>query len=229
MDEPVHGRHAAIYAVPAKRLPKSFYLGAGIAAVIHAGLAWYLIHQTFAIPNAEPPMDAGTIILEPLAPKPPVTPDKPKPSKAVPPFHDPVITTPVTETTPIAPQKDGVQTMTPPDVLPTVETPKPVADTGTPGDAIDVHWTRFPDANALADYYPPRAAEDEIEGSATVQCTVLNTAGQVSCVAIAETPGRYGFGAATVRMVQDKGRVDTTKGNATVGSILRQTVVWRLN
>jgi hypothetical protein len=48
-------------------------------------------------------------------------------------------------------------------------------------------------------------------------------------VAIAETPGRYGFGAATVRMVQDKGRVDTTRGNATVGSILQQTVVWRLN
>jgi hypothetical protein len=48
-------------------------------------------------------------------------------------------------------------------------------------------------------------------------------------VAVAESPGHYGFGIATVRMVQDKGRVDTTKGNATVGSILRQTVTWRLN
>lgn len=229
MDQPVHGRHAAIYAVPAKRLPKSFFVAAGVAALIHAGLAWYLIHQTFAIPKTETPSEGPIITIDTFKPQKPVTPDKPKPTKAVPPIHDPVITTHVIDTIPIAPQKNGVETVTPPDNLPIVETPKPTPDTGTTSSATEVHWARFPDADALASYYPPRAAEDEIEGSATVQCTVLNTAGQVSCVAVAESPGRYGFGIATVRMVQDKGRIDVTKGNATVGSILRQTVTWRLN
>jgi len=231
MDEPVHGRRAAVYAVAEKRLPKSFFVAASVAALIHAGLGWYLINQTFAPLKVEKVPDGGTIILEPLSPKQPVKPDKPKPVKPQLPIHRTPDTVAPADPIPLAPQKDGVQTLTPPDKLPVVEVPSVggAQSSASAAGATEVHWARFPDADALANYYPPRAAEDEIEGSATVQCTVLNTAGQVSCVAIAESPGRYGFGTATVRMVQDKGRVDTTKGNATVGSILRQTVVWRLN
>jgi protein TonB len=46
---------------------------------------------------------------------------------------------------------------------------------------------------------------------------------------LSEIPGNYGFGKATVRMVQDKGRVDTSQGNVKIGSILRTTVKWQLN
>lgn len=230
MDEPVRGRYAAVYAAPARRLPKSFYFGAGIAALMHAGLAWYLINQTFAIPAAERGADGPTIIIETFKKeKPVVTPDKPKPVKAALPIHDAPVTDKPTETIHVAPQKDGEQTLTPPEKLPVVEAPKGTSDTSSSATVIVAHWARFPDADALASYYPSRAAEDEIEGSATVQCTVLDTSGRVSCVAIAETPARYGFGGATVRMVQDRGRVDTTQGTAPVGSILRQTVTWRLN
>ena len=62
-----------------------------------------------------------------------------------------------------------------------------------------------------------------------MQCVVLDTAGRVSCAIVSEKPGGYGFGTATVRMVQDKGRVDVSQGNVQVGSVLRQTVVWRMN
>ncbi len=230
MDEPVHGRHAAIYAAPAKRLPKSFYLGLGIAGVIHAGLAWYLINQTFAVPRAEAVPEGPVIIIDTFKPqKPVVTHDDPKPVKAAPPVHDAPITEKTTQTIDIAPQPKGEQTLTPPDKLQVVEIPKGTSDTSSSASVIVARWARFPDADALASYYPARAAEDEVEGSATVQCTVLDTSGRVACVAVAESPARYGFGAATVRMVQDRGRVDTSQGNAPVGSILRQTVTWRLN
>ena len=233
MDEPAHGYHAAIYAVPARRLPKSFYIAASIAAVVHAGLAWYLIHQTFAVPPAEKVQEGPTIVVETYKPqKPDVKPDTPKPTKAPPPpIHDSRPDDSVHDPLPLPPQPNGAQSSAPPKDLPKdIAPPAPVTtDTSAKPSVITARWARFPDADALASYYPSRAAEDEIEGSATVQCTVLDTSGRVSCVVVAETPVRYGFGTATVRMVQDRGRVDTSQGNAPVGSILRQTVTWRLN
>ncbi len=228
MDEPVPGRHAAIYA-PARRLPKSFFLGAGVAALLHAGLAWYLINQTFAIPKAEPVGEGPIITIDTFKPeKPVVTPDKPKPIKTAPPIHDSPVTDKTQETIKVAPQPDGKQTLAPPEELPKVVVPPTTSEPGK-GSVSVVRWTKFPDADALANYYPARAAEDEKEGSATVQCTVLDVSGRVSCVTVDESPPHYGFGSATVRMVQDKGRVDTSHGDIAVGSILRQTVAWHLN
>lgn len=230
MQQPAHGHHAAIYAVPARRLPKSFYVAATIAALVHVGLGWYLISQNFLAPPVERASEGPIITVENYKiEKPVVTPDKPKPRQAPPPIHDAKPDPTVKDPIPVTPQPDGTQTKTPP-----VELPKTVVQQPTTTDAsekpsvITARWAKFPDADALASYYPQKAAEDEIEGSATVQCTVLDTSGRVSCVAVAETPARYGFGAATVRMVQDRGRVDTSQGNAPVGSILRQTVTWRL-
>ena len=138
-----------------------------------------------------------------------------------------------TETAPIIPQKstsDTIDDPTKPPVLPTISGGE-VKDIGGEGQGVitAARWSRFPDGNALAEYYPPKAADAEIEGQATVQCAVLDSSGRVSCAVVSETPGNYGFGAATVRMVQDKGRVDTTQGNATKGAVLRQTVAWKLN
>ena len=229
MEDPVHGRRAALYDVPQKRLPRSFYYGAGIALLLHAGLAYYLIQQTFSV--AAPPqalIDDHPILIEmPTKAKP----EQPKPTI---PVHTPAQTIPQdTPTLQVAPQPKMDTTAKPITDLPTVTVPDPGPTVETKGDIgpqyINPTWSRFPDGNALADYYPTRAANDEIEGSATVQCAVLDTSGRVSCVVISETPGGYGFGPATAHMVQDKGRVDTTKGNVAVGAILRQTVTWRLN
>ncbi len=230
MDEPAHGRHIAIYATPAKRLPNSFYLAAGIAAIVHVGLGWYLVNEAFLSPPAERIHEGPPITIETYKPeKPVVTPDKPKPRQPPPPIHDAQAPDTVKDTIKVAPQPDGTQTKTPPAELPKTVVQQPTTtDAPEKPSVITARWAKFPDADALASYYPQKAADDEIEGSATVQCTVLDTSGRVSCVAVAETPARYGFGAATVRMVQDKGRVDTSQGNAPVGSILRQTVTWRL-
>ena len=227
MEDPVHGRRAAIYDVPQKRLPRSFYLGAGVALLLHAGLAYYLIQQTFSV--AAPPLatsDGPVITIE--------MPSKPKPQQPKPtiPVHPPALPiAPTTTTIDVAPQPKVNTDDKPVTVLPTVTIPDPgpvIETKGDPGPQyVNPTWSKFPDGEALAEYYPSRAANDEIEGSATVQCAVLDTAGRVSCVVISETPGGYGFGSATVHMVQDKGRVDTTKGNIAVGSMLRQTVKWK--
>lgn len=230
MDDPVHGRYAAIYAIEKKRLPSSFFLGLGIAVALHVGLAYYLLQHTFA--------KGGVIVEEIPRPVDPipidiVRPDKPQETLKKPPIviHDPA-PTPIKapDTIPVAPAKpntaagEGV-------VIDLPTTPagptEGTAESASP--YVTARWSRFPDADALTSYYPPRAMDDEVEGIATVQCTVLDTAGRVSCVVISEKPGGYGFGAATVRMVQDKGRVDTTKGNVQVGSMLRLPVKWTLN
>lgn len=229
MDDPVHGRHAAIYATPKKRLPPSFFLGLGVALAVHAGFAYYLLQHTFARGGVV--IEEGPIIVDPIR----ITMDKPKPLQPKPEIN--IHKTPVTENTPVkaipvAPTDKVTPTdgRTIVDALPEIPTGTAGTDTKPePNGYVDARWTRFPDAEALTTYYPPRAMDDEVEGTATVQCTVLDTAGRVSCVAISEKPGGYGFGAATARMVQDKGRVDTSQGNVQVGSMLRQTVTWKLD
>ncbi len=229
MEDPVHGRRAAIYDVPQKRLPRSFYLGAGVALLLHAGLAYYLIQQTFsAVVPQEPFVTDRPIVIEMPTKQDPV---KAKPTISV---HTPAQKVPEkVDPLPAPPQTPTItQTTQPVTELPKVDGPAVGTSSSSTGGSdgpqyINPTWSKFPTGEALADYYPSRAANDEIEGSATVQCAVLDTAGRVSCVVISETPGGYGFGSATVHMVQDKGRVDTTKGNVAVGSMLRQTVKWK--
>ena len=236
MDNPVHNRRSALDIQPSKRIPPSFYAALGIAIAVHAGLAYYLLDQRFGAgieTGWERPSEPPPIQIE--MPKP----AKPEPVKPnVIPVHKTVLPNDVkVETTPIIPlDEPAPATNVIVDTAPTLPTTGAGAGTGTgTSDAtpepvyVKARWSRFPDSAALTNYYPSKAADNEVEGSATVQCVVLDGAGRVSCVAVSEKPGGFGFGAATVRMVQDKGRVDVTQGNVQVGSVLRQTVVWRLD
>lgn len=236
MDNPVHNRRSALDIHPNKRIPPSFYVALGVAVAVHAGFAYYLLDQRFGTgleSTWTTPDQPRTIVID--------MPDRAKPMPPVEKETIQVHKTPApaaeVETTPILPIDEAkAATQTVIDVLPVL----PQAGGGTVADTgasdvpvqpavIAARWSRFPDGAALANYYPPRAEEDEVEGSATVQCVVLDTAGRVSCATVSEKPGGYGFGAATVRMVQDKGRVDISQGNAQIGSVLRQTVTWRLD
>ena len=50
------------------------------------------------------------------------------------------------------------------------------------------------------------------------------------CTIVAESPKGYGFGQQTVKMVEEKGRVDTGAGDIKVGSVLATTTVkWQVN
>lgn len=232
MTDAVHSYRAPIYAdTSVKRLPPSFYWGVGIAVLLHLALAYYLLQQNFAPlvvdnPPAEHNMDVSMDKIPPAKPK---TPDQ-APRKVIV-LHPPALPTkPNIETIPVDPVKPTVTTdagdTTPPALSPPGNTVTAPPATGPV--FVKARWTQFPDGNALADYYPAKAANDEREGVATVQCTVLDAKGHVGCTIVSETPGGYGFGLQTVRMVQDKGRVDTTQGDVQIGSVLRTTVKWQL-
>ncbi len=226
--------HAAIFA-PArtKRIPPSLYWGIMFAVLLHAALAWYIFHQSFSGPVEATPSEGPPITVtmdKPEPPKPQPQPPAPKPDTTIA-VHETTVTPLATdETISVTPSDTKVTTgsgipltLNPPGGV-TEGTGTSVSNEPTYADA---KWTRFPDGNALTEYYPQRATDDEMEGVATVECTVLDQSGRVSCVALHETPGNYGFGKATVRMVQDKGRVDTSGGQLKVGSKLRVTVSWK--
>ena len=232
MTDTVHSFRSPIYAdTKAKRLPPSFYWGLGFAVLLHAVLAYYLIQQNFTGPVVvQPP---GETILGQIY-NPPVVPPKAHPDQApkkVIVVHPPIGPTPTTVTTvpiaPIAGPIDNTGPLTPP----TISSAQGSSDTTSSASGpsfVKARWTRFPDANALTDYYPARAADDEVEGTATVQCVVIDTQGRVSCSTVSETPKGYNFGSQTVKMVQDKGRVDTSHGDVKIGDVLRTVVHWQL-
>ena len=222
--------HSAIFARPPRRIPPSLILAIVVAGGLHALLIFYLITQNFVV-TAQPevfPTDNPVIVtMDKLKP---VTDPKPKPPNTIT-AHPPLQTIPdKIDTAPIIPVKGpDVVIDTGPPVLPTGGE-GPVTATGTDAGPVYVtpRWTSFPDSNALADYYPPSAINDDRTGQASVECTVLDTAGHISCVLVSETPKGYGFGSATVRVVQDKGRVDTGQGAVKPGSKLRATLKWQL-
>lgn len=232
MTDAVHSLHSPIFDnQKLKKLPPSFYWGVLFAVLLHLALLYCLFSQNFSLmPAVEPvPIDKPIdMSMERIRPEPP----KPTPTTA----H----TNPMTPHTPVTTTPDNIETLpVDPVVNKTPTAPGPVtlpAEPILPGPVVSndpvyvtARWSRFPNADALGAYYPPRALNDEIEGSATVECTVLDAAGRVRCSALSEIPGNYGFGKATVSMVQDKGRVDTSKGDIKIGSVLRQTVKWSLN
>lgn len=229
-------RRAAIFNdTTTRKLPRSFYWGVGVAVLLHAGLVYYLVQQNFnltAPPEAQGPNIIGTV----YTPPPPV---KPQPQRQAqkPVSHVMVHTTVVPLDTKIDPTPlkavDGpsVESKGPPAII---EGPVVKGGTDTKADPGPVYitprWKAFPDAATLADYYPARALDNEVEGAASVQCTVLDGAGHVHCTVVSETPKGYGFGQQTAKMVEEKGRVDTAAGDIKVGSVLATTTVkWQLN
>lgn len=233
MTDAVHSYHSPIFDNPKlKKLPPSFYWGVLFAVLLHLVLLYCIFHQTFGMPliNDPAPVDKPiTMTMEPLRPPPPPEPTQTTthnnpvvphtPASPVPNDVDSLPVDPVVDKSPVAPG---------PVTLPSEPAkPGPVVSNGPV--YVAARWSRFPTAETLADYYPPRALSDEVEGAATVECTVLDAGGHVRCVALSEIPGNYGFGKATARMVQDKGRVDTSGGDIKIGSVLRQTVKWSLN
>ncbi len=227
-------RRSAIFSdTTSRKLPRSFYWGAGVAVLLHAGLVYYLVQQNFnltALPEAQGPTIIGTVYTPP-------PPEPPKPTTQQKPVDHVVVhatPTPATtaDTTPLTPQLKG--DVSPPGLPQIVDQPQvqgPPDIKADPGPAyVTPRWKAFPDAETLTNYYPPRALDNEVEGSASVQCTVLDTAGHVHCTAVSETPKGYGFGQQTVKMVEEKGRVDTSVGDIKVGSVLATTTVkWQLN
>lgn len=229
--------HSAIFARPPKKMSPSLVLAILIAIGLHVLTAFYLLTQNFMRPMPpEAPVGETTVVVTMDKPvlKPVDTQKPPPPPSHTIQVHTPAMTTitPVIET-PLIPVKGPAGIDTGPVVLPDGGVDGGTSagpGTGTAGPTyINPRWTAFPDGNTLADYYPERALEDGRTGTAVVECSVLDDAGHVGCSVVSETPKTYGFGAATVKMVEAKGRVDTAQGAVKPGSKLLVTLKWMLS
>jgi protein TonB len=126
------------------------------------------------------------------------------------------------------------QRVPPPNLnAPPTPTPIPVAvdpppSPPTPSVLTGVTWLEQPDARDYARYYPERAQEREVEGSATVECLV-DAGGRLSCTITREDPPGYGFGEATLRVSRHfRVAAATRDGAATSGGRIRRTIRWVL-
>ena len=61
-------------------------------------------------------------------------------------------------------------------------------------------WMRRPTGEDMARFYPDKAQRDEIEGRATIYCTVTAEGSLSGCSVVDETPADYGFGAAALNL-----------------------------
>ncbi len=71
------------------------------------------------------------------------------------------------------------------------------------------HMTSF--EKKKMDYYPLAALDAEVSGAAVVKCKVLDTGRLANCVILQEGPKGYGFGKATIALVEDNALVDLTQ------------------
>ncbi len=205
---------SAIFANPSRKMSPSLIWAILIAVALHLLLAFYLLMQTFSIPlPTQPITEQGPIV---VSIDPPVKTTHPKPVVVKVPVHATTTVPDHVDTTTIIPTKGpAIDTDKGPLILPDGDD-QVITDPGTDTGPVFVQarWAQFPDSNTLTDYYPPVALDNDKTGSAEVECTILDAAGRVSCAVVSETPRNYGFGAATVKMVEAKGRVDTNQGTS---------------
>jgi protein TonB len=100
-------------------------------------------------------------------------------------------------------EQQTVDPQTPPQATPQTDqistTITPPTDIG-PATITDPRWLAVP--RDLTRYYPRRAIQMNIEGSATLDCLV-DTGGRLACAVVAETPSSWGFGQAALAISRD--------------------------
>lgn len=173
-----------------------------LSLAAHAGIAAYLAMMQFAPLQVEPydppPVNGGFVTLE--KPKPPPKPLEDPPKTITP--HTPVNPTEVyVEPLPLDPPKQ----ITPPPIGPVAELKvDPPQITQPAADPIirNPTWLRRPDGEDLARYYPDAAVRKEVEGAATISCSVTAQGSVTACRVLSETPAGAGFGPAALKLAR---------------------------
>lgn len=168
----------------------------GFTIAVHFALGAYLYTLHIARPP-DPGTDTPGMTIQTFRPTPPPPTRVPEPRRAIvvhqPSRIDPLIATtpinidPLPTKTVVAEQPRALQAETP-------IAPQPPKTIGNP------NWLSRPDSAQLAAYYPRRAMDDDIDGSATLACTVSASGRLDDCRVAAETPAGVGFGAAALKL-----------------------------
>jgi protein TonB len=222
---------SAIYGQPAKRPSKGLMLGIAVALGLHALFAAYLINQQFLVPTQKSTLPYVEPTDVTLYTPPKEQPDTPKPVATVVPVHAPTLTTPSpVDTLPVPPQTEGTaSSATTVALVPITQTPTGGATVTEPR-YVKGAWT-FPTGTDMAGLYPPRALDNEVEGSVTIDCAINGSGRIKACDIISETPKGYGFGKATVTAFLKYAAVkpSSVDGQLRDGDRRRFTYVWTLD
>ena len=100
--------------------------------------------------------------------------------------------------------------------------PPPPVTQPRPSVITNPDWAALPSGEDFADFYPPSATRNEIEGKATIECHV-NSAGLLfECRVLNEQPSEEGFGVAALALsTKFKMRPATRDGVPVDGGIVR--------
>ena len=198
--------HPMDYGDRRRPVSRATWMAVGLVALAHVGLGTALYHQRIELAPATATPEAPTfdvITMTPPRPKPP------EPSVTPPALNPRLNATPLpatpTETIPAVVNDAAVRDTGPLINLSTEVVPDTATGTATeavvetprgPPVITSPQWINRPNGDQLARAYPDRAIDREVEGSASLSCTV-NANGTVSaCGVVSETPGGYGFGRA---------------------------------
>ncbi len=167
----------------------------GFTVAVHLAIGAYLYTMHIALPPDPGADTPGMTIQTFRLPPPPTQVTEPRRAIVV---HQPSRVDPLIPTTPIHIDPLPTQTIVAeqPQTLVT-ETrilPRPPKTIGNP------YWLSRPDGAQLAAYYPRRAMDDDIDGAATLACTVTASGRLDDCRVAAESPAGVGFGAAALKL-----------------------------
>lgn len=199
---------------PMERRPRRQGRGA-LAAVLlslafHAGLGVALWKAKFEPRYREYSDEVTNVeLIKPQPPPPPPPPPPPLPNTPPPPPpklqpRPPVAVVdlpPAIPPLPVPPVEHRVEEVRPPRI---VEPPPPAPVAAPPRPAViqNPDWLRKPSGEDVARYYPDRAMRMNVEGRATLDCTVTAGGGLEACTVASEAPDDQEFGAAALRMAK---------------------------
>jgi len=87
---------------------------------------------------------------------------------------------------------------------------------------------RRPNADYLAQYYPPTGQQRGHSGSATMRCRATARGTLRDCKVLSEQPALEGFGTATVRIAPLFKMKSAAEGGPVEGAVIIVTLDWRL-
>jgi protein TonB len=168
-------------------------------------------------------------LVKPVPPPPPPPPPPPAETpKPAPPKLQPRPPAAVTELPlsvpplPVPPVEQRIVEARPAAIAAPVPPPAPPPPEPKPSVIENPDWLRRPTASDMARYYPERAQRMNVEGRATIACTVDARGGLEACQIVSESPGDQDFGAAALRMSKlFKMRPMTVDGLAVTGGAVR--------
>jgi protein TonB len=184
-----------------------------IAAVVCSTLIYMAVmHKFNAITDLF--QDSSAVKVEVEEKKPPPPPPPPPPLTPPPP--------PPPEQRVPPPMNDAPPTPTPDPVAenPPAAPPSPVL-TG-------YVWLQRPSGQDFNRYYPRRASNMNVEGSATLDC-IVSASGQISCTVASESPQGWGFGEAAIQISRNfRMAAQTADGRPTSGGRVRVPIHFQL-